>query len=172
MVAYRLVDLVGRATAANILGLTVRELDKLVEIYQLSEKLKNVREPGASITWAREIKNLNGKLLTPTVLNAIVRKVNDKEITNSKDIRKLRVVLRDPVAKQKFVDGATLDNVLDAVAPPEPKSTGLAGDIAELTQTLKRHSWTTLVASRGDAGLLRQVEEAERLLRDLKKVLE
>src|SRR5271157_2117168 len=42
MVAYRLVDLVGRASAANILGTTVRELDKLVEIYQLSEKLTNL----------------------------------------------------------------------------------------------------------------------------------
>ena len=30
MVAYRLVDLMGRASAANILGITVRELDKLV----------------------------------------------------------------------------------------------------------------------------------------------
>src|SRR5438874_1496241 len=69
MVAYRLVDLVGRASAANILGTTVRELDKLVDIYELSEKLKNVREPGASITWAREIKNLNRNLLTPTVLD-------------------------------------------------------------------------------------------------------
>ena len=172
MVAYGLVDIVGRASAANILGITVRELDKLVDVYQLSERLTNLAEPGASITWAREIKNINKSLLTPTVLDTIVHKVNDKEITNSKDIRKLRVVLRDPVAKQKFVDGATLDNVLDAVAPPEPKSTGLAGDISELTQALKRHSWTTLVASRGDADLLKQVEEAERLLRDLKKVLE
>src|SRR5436190_9538948 len=51
MVAYRLVDLLGRASAANILGITVRELDRLVDIYELSEKLKNVREPGASITW-------------------------------------------------------------------------------------------------------------------------
>src|SRR4030095_17263366 len=54
MVAYSLVDLVGRASAANILGITVRELDKLVEIYQLSEKLTNLPAPGASITWARE----------------------------------------------------------------------------------------------------------------------
>ena len=30
MVAYRLVDLMGRASAANILGITVRELDNLV----------------------------------------------------------------------------------------------------------------------------------------------
>ena len=172
MVAYGLVDIVGRASAANILGITVRELDKLVDVYQLSEKLTNLAEPGASITWAREIKNINKSLLTPTVLDTIVRKVNDKEITNSKDIRKLRGVLRDPVAKQKLIDGAPLDSVMDAVAPPEPKSSGLAGDIAELTQTLKRHSWTTMAKSRGDASLLKQIEEAERLLRDLKKELE
>src|SRR5690349_4727746 len=53
MVAYSLVNMVGRASAANILGITVRELDKLVEIYDLSEKIVNIAEPGASITWAR-----------------------------------------------------------------------------------------------------------------------
>ncbi len=37
MVAYRLVDIMGRASAANILGITVRELDKLVEIFELSQ---------------------------------------------------------------------------------------------------------------------------------------
>lgn len=171
MVAYGLVDIVGRASAANILGITVRELDKLVDIYQLSEKLTNLPEPGASITWAREIKNINKSLLTPTVLDTLVRKVNDNEITNSKDIRKLRVVLRDPVAKQKFVDGQSLDAVLDAIAPQETQKGTLAGEIQELTQALRRHSWTTLAESRGDARLLEQVEQAEKLLRDLKKAL-
>jgi len=172
MVAYGLVDIVGRASAANILGVTVRELDKLVDIYELSEKLTNLPEPGASITWAREIKNINKSLLTPSVLETLVRKVNENEITNSKDIRKLRVVLRDPVAKQKFVEGASLSAVLEAVAPvEEKKKSGLAGEIGELTAALKRHSWTTLLENRGDARLLEQVEEAEKLLRDLKKVL-
>jgi len=172
MVAYGLVDIVGRASAANILGVTVRELDKLVDVYELSEKLTNLPEPGSSITWAREIKNINKSLLTPTVLDTIVRKVNDNEITNSKEIRKLRVVLRDPVAKQKFVDGQSLEAVMDTLAPQEPAKKGsLAGDIAELTQALKRHSWTTLVDKRGDAELLRQVEEAEKLLAEMRKVL-
>src|SRR3954467_10183590 len=130
MVAYGLVDIVGRASAANILGVTVRELDKLVDVCQLSEKLTNLPEPGASITWAREIKNIKKSLLTPTVLDTIVQKVNENEITNSKDIRKLRLVLRDPVAKQKFVDGHKLDSVLEAVAPQEQIQKGtLAGDI-------------------------------------------
>ena len=172
MVAYGLVDIVGRASAANILGVTVRDLDKLVDIYQLSEKLTNLPEPGSSITWAREIKNINKSLLTPTILDTIVRKVNEHEITNSKDIRKLRVVLRDPVAKQKFIDGQTLEAVMDAVAPPPSTQKGtLAGDIQELTASLKRHSWTALVENRGDARLLEQVEEAEKLLRELRKVL-
>jgi len=172
MVAYGLVDIVGRASAANILGVTVRELDKLVDIYELSERLTKLPEPGASITWAREIKNINKSLLTPTVLDTIVQKVNENEITNSKDIRKLRIVLRDPVAKQKFVDGAKLDAVMDAVAPVEQAQKGtLAGDIQQLTAALKRHSWTALMESRGDARLLQKVDEAEKLLRELKKAL-
>src|SRR5688572_14592299 len=173
MVAYGLVDIVGRASAANILGVTVREVDKLVEIYQLSQKLTNLPEPGSSITWAREIKNINKTLLTPTVLDTIVRKVNDNEITNSKEIRKLRLVLRDPVAKQKFVNGESLETAVGALMPDESrtKKGGLAGDIAELTQALKRHSWTALVDNRGDEELLRQVEEAENLLKELKKAL-
>src|SRR4029079_19333804 len=68
MVAYRLVNLVGRASGANILGITVREIDKLVDIYEFSKKLEGVREPGASITWAREVKNLNKNILTPSAL--------------------------------------------------------------------------------------------------------
>src|SRR6185503_8168705 len=172
MVAYGLVDIVGRASAANILGVTVREVDKLVDIYQLSQKLTNLPEPGSSITWAREIKNINKTLLTPTVLDSIVRKVNDNEITNSKEIRKLRLVLRDPVAKQKFISGDSLETAVGALMPESSrKKGGLAGDIEELTQALKRHSWTALAESRGDAELLRQVEEAEKLLKELKKAL-
>jgi hypothetical protein len=38
MVAYSLVELVGRASAANILGLTVRDLDKLVSMFEASER--------------------------------------------------------------------------------------------------------------------------------------
>lgn len=172
MVAYRLVEYVGRASAANILGITVRALDKLVEIYQLSEKLTNLSEPGASITWAREIKNINKNLLTPTVLDTLLRRINDQEITNSKDIRKVRQIIRDPVAKQKFLNGETIDTALDAVPPPSTKKKGgLSGDIEELTETLKRHSWTTLLENKGDAQLLKQLDEAEQLVRELKKAL-
>jgi ParB family chromosome partitioning protein len=173
MVAYSLVNMVGRASAANILGITVRELDKLVEIYDLSEKLTNLAEPGASITWAREIKNLNKKLVSPITLDAIIRKVNEQEITNSKEIRKLRQVLKDPVAKDHFLSaGGTIDTALRTLAPtPSKKNQGLLGDIEQVSESLRRYPWTTLAALKGDPQVLRKLEETEKLLKDLKKAL-
>lgn len=173
MVAYSLVDMVGRASAANILGLTVRELDKLVDIYQLSEKLTNLVEPGASITWAREIKNLNKKLLTPTVLDTILKRINEQTITNSKDVRKIRQILKDPVAKENFLSPeGTIDSALQALSPaPSKKSKGLLGDIEQLSESLQRYPWTTLTALKGDQEVLRKLEETEKLIKELKKTL-
>jgi ParB family transcriptional regulator, chromosome partitioning protein len=174
MVAYSLVDMVGRASAANILGITVRELDKLVDIYQLSEKLTNLAEPGASITWAREIKNLNKKLLTPTVLDTVIRKSNDQEITNSKDLRKLRQILRDPVAKDEFLShNGSIESALQKLGPATSgkKRHGLLGDIDELSEVLRRYPWTTLAEMKGDPQIIRKLEETEKLLKDLKKAL-
>jgi ParB family chromosome partitioning protein len=173
MVAYRLVDMVGRASAANILGTTVRELDKLVETYQLSEKLTNLREPGASITWAREIKNLNKTLLTPDVLDVVVKKINDNVITNSKDIRKLRVILRDPVARHDFMSptGTVESAVLRAAPAEKPKQSGLLGDLEELSESLKRYPWTVLADLKGDSEVLKKLEETEKLVKELRKAL-
>jgi len=173
MVAYRLVDLVGRASAANILGITVRALDKLVEIYELSEKLRGVKEPGASITWAREIKNLSKKLVTPSVLDAIIKKVDSQSITNSKDVRLLRKILRDPVAKDDFLsDAGTLDSAMEKVAPTaKQKPQGLAGDVAALVDSIKRYPWTTLTDLKGDKEVLSKIEEAEKMLNVLKQQL-
>jgi ParB family chromosome partitioning protein len=173
MVAYRLVDIVGRASSANILGITVPQLDKLVEIYELSEKLTNIAEPGASITWAREIKNLNKNILTPTVLDTIIRRVNDKEITNSKDIRKLRQILKDPIAREEFLSKkGSIETSFKKVNPsPKKKSSGLLGEIEELSQALQKHPWTSIAKLKDDPHAIKKIEEAEKLLKDLKKAL-
>lgn len=173
MVAYSLVNMVGRASAANILGITVRELDKLVEIYDLSEKLTNLAEPGASITWAREIKNLNRKILTPTVLDTIIKKVNEQEITNSKDLRKLRQILKDPVGKENFLSAeGSIESALKTLGPaPSKKAHGLLGDIEQLSESLQRYPWTTLAAMKSDQQIIRKLDETEKLIKELKKAL-
>ncbi len=173
MVAYRLVDLVGRASAANILGITVRELDKLVEVFEISAKFTSLREPSAAITWARELMGVSKKLLVPTVIDAVVRKVNEKRITNSKDLRKLRKILPDPVARAHFLaESGDLDSAELRLRPSEKKqNTGPLTGLEAAVEAMKNVPWTALQDLRGDANVLKTIEEAEQLLRSLRKTL-
>ena len=173
MVAYRLVDLVGRASAANILGITVRELDKLVDIFELSEKFTSLRDPSAAITWARELMGVSKKLLTPSVTEAVVKKVNQKRISNSKDLRKLRMILADPVAHAHFLTNeGDLDSAMLRVAGTEKKpAVGLTGDLDAGIEAMQSASWLTLQQHKGDPQLLKKIEDAEGLLRSLRKAL-
>lgn len=174
MVAYRLVDLVGRASAANILGMSLREIDKLVEIYALSLRFTGLRDPAASIAWARELTGVSKKLLSPDVVDAVVKQVNSKRVTNSKDLRKLRSILPDPVARAHFLSGAgDLDSAALRVAPSGKKQqqAGLAGDLDAAVESMKRVPWTELAELKGDAEILKKIDAAEELLRSLRKAL-
>jgi ParB family chromosome partitioning protein len=173
MVAYRLVDLVGRASAANILGITVPELDKLVDVFQLSERFTKLREPGAGITWARELTGVSKKLLSPSVIDAVVRKVNQKRITNSKDLRKLRTILRDPVAKAHFLsDDGDLESAMLRTPAAETKTT--SSPLSELDAAIKAMRavpWTDLERLKGDTETLKTIDDAHALLASLRKTL-
>jgi ParB family chromosome partitioning protein len=172
MVAYRLVDLVGRASAANILGISVRELDRLVDVFELSERFKGLRDPSAAITWARELKGVSNKLLTPSVIDAVVSKVAQRRITNSKDLRKLRTILPDPVAREHFLkDEGNLESAVLRVSLVKKEPAGLSGELNAAVEAMKRVPWTTLAELKGNAALLQQIDEAETLLKSLRKTL-
>ena len=173
MVAYRLVDLMGRVSAANILGITVRELDKLVEIFEVSERFKALRDPSAAITWARELMGVSKKMLTPSVVDAVVKKVNEKRITNSKELRKLRTILPDPVARAEFLrDSGDLDSAQLRLGPKEPQPSGFLVNIEATVETMRSLPWTDLQAMKGDLEVLGKLDEAEALLRSLRKALQ
>jgi ParB family chromosome partitioning protein len=173
MVAYRLVEIMGRASAANILGITVRDLDKLVEVFKISEKFTSLRDPSAAITWARELMGVSKKLLTPSVIEAVVDNVNRKRITNSKDLRKLRTILPDPVAKAHFLgEGGDLDSAMLRVGPVETKKAGgLPGELDAAVEAMKKVPWAALQELKGDPEVLKKIEDAEALLRSLRSVL-
>jgi ParB family transcriptional regulator, chromosome partitioning protein len=174
MVAYRLVDLVGRASAANILGITVRELDKLVEVYEISGKFTALRDPSAAITWARELMGVSKKLLVPTVIDAVVKKVNEKRITNSKDLRKLRAILPDPVARAHFLsESGDLESAQVRIRPVGKKQDDQQplGELAAAVQAMRTVPWTTLQELRGNEVVLKRLDEAENLLRSLRRQL-
>jgi ParB family transcriptional regulator, chromosome partitioning protein len=173
MVAYRLVDLVGRASAANILGISIRDLDKLVDTFQVSEQFTRLRDPGAAITWARELMGVSKNLLTPSVVDAVIEKVNENRITNSKDLRKLRPILRDPVAREHFLsDEGDIESALLRIPQPEPNSS--RQPLAELdsaVEAMRRVPWTTLQGLQGDEDVIRRITEAEDLLKSLREAL-
>jgi ParB family transcriptional regulator, chromosome partitioning protein len=173
MVAYRLVDLVGRASAANILGMTVRELDKFVEIYEISERFTALRDPSAAITWARELMGVSKKLLVPTVIDAVVQKVNDKRITNSKDLRKLRSILPDPVARANFMSelGDLESAQLQIRQVQKTENEQPLKELRAALDAMKSVPWTTLEELKGDAAVLQTLDDAENLLRSLRLAL-
>jgi ParB family transcriptional regulator, chromosome partitioning protein len=173
MVAYRLVDLVGRPSAANILGVTVRELDKLVEVYEVSGRFESLRDPSAAITWARELMGVSKKLLVPTVIDAVVKKVNEKRITNSKDLRKLRTILPDPVARAHFLsDAGDLESAQLRIRLAERKRDDEPlSELVAAVEAMKTVPWTTLQELKGNETVLRKLDEAESLLQSLRKAL-
>jgi len=173
MVAYRLVELVGRASAANILGVTVRELDRLVQVFELSERFENLPEPASAITWARELNGVSKALITPSVVDAVASKVSRRLITNSKDIRQLRVILRDPVARAHFLDDldSTVDSALLRIAGGKPSKGGPVDELAAATRAIRNMPWTQVQQLRGDPQVLQQIDEATELLRSLRDSL-
>ncbi len=175
MVAYRLVDLVGRASAANILGVTVREVDRLVEIFEISRRFSELRDPSAAITWARELMGVSKKLLVPSVIDAVVKKVNERRITNSKDLRKLRTILADPVARTHFLsDSSDLESAQLRIRPVEKRQKEDDEPLADLGAALdamKRVPWTTLQELKGDETVLKKLDDAQNLLKSLRRAL-
>jgi ParB family chromosome partitioning protein len=113
------------------------------------------------------------KLLTPSVIDAVVKKVNDKRITNSKDLRKLRAILPDPVARTNFLSEAgDLETAMLRLGPKEqPKPVGLEGDLDAAVEAMKNVPWTTLQDLKGNKALLEKIEDAEKLLRSLRAAL-
>jgi ParB family chromosome partitioning protein len=180
MVAYRLVDMMGRASAANILGITVRELDKFVEVFELSEKFTSLRDPSAAITWSRELMGVSKKVLTPSVVEAVVKKVNQKRITNSKDLRKLRTILPDPVARTHFLSNeGDIDSAMLRLGPAKETRRGparetkraLSEDLEVAVEAMRNVPWTVLQELKGDPNVLKRIDDAEALLQSLRKAL-
>ncbi|MCP3381205.1 ParB N-terminal domain-containing protein [Bradyrhizobium sp. CCGUVB4N] len=174
MVAYRLIQLVGRASAANMLGISFKELDKLIEVFELSERFKGLKDDAASLTWARELLGVNKKLLSPTVIDAVVDKVARKRITNSKDLRKLRAILPDPVANAHFMtrDG-DLESAMMRLRAPAPKKEkgGLVSDLDTVVDSVKKVPWATLNELKKDPEFLKKIDEATTLLNSLRTTL-
>ena len=175
MVAHQLVKQIGPAGAASILELSVREIEKLVAIYELAERFTGFPEPSAAFVWARELMGVSKKLLTPSVIDAVVSKVNKRRITNSKDLRKLRQILPDPVAREHFLsDAGDIVSALLRLPYVEKSSapTCFTDKLDLAVEALKTLPWATLSSLKGDKLVLQRLEEAEALVSSLRRTLQ
>src|SRR5207253_906221 len=104
--------------AAMTLGVSVKELMKLVTIYEYSEKLGAVlASPDAAITWGREIVSLAEKYRSDELVDLVKEKIGAGLMVNSKEVRGLRDLVNHPVALKKFKDHPiTMKDALEDIA--------------------------------------------------------
>lgn len=171
-VAYKLTELVGRAKAADLLGVTLPEVDKLVEVYQYArDKFSRMGE--AAVTWAREVKSMSTRWLTADIEAATIKKVNEGRITNSKELRKIRTIVRNPEALEEFLqDDGTIESAMEKVSSEHETNKlgcGITRDLENLITTLREYSWSSVKDMKRDTGLRSKLDEVERLVEDLRE---
>ena len=65
-----------------------------------------------------------------------------------------------------------LDSAMLRVGPSERRDkSGLAGDLEAAIESMKRVPWTALADLKGDPEILRKIDDAETLLKNLRKSL-
>lgn len=172
-VAFGLTELVGKAKAAELLGVTLQEIDGLVTVYQYA-KDKFSKMGDAAITWAREVLSMSTRWRTPEIEAAIVKKVNKGLLTNSRELRKLRVIVKDPQALTEFMrDEGTIDSAMEKL-PAQTGTTGLGQgmirDLDNLIATLRSYSWSAVQALKRDPALKSKLDEADKLIHQLRDI--
>jgi ParB family chromosome partitioning protein len=89
-------------------------------------------------------------------------------------LRKLRQILPDPVAREHFLSkqGDIESAMMRLGAPQKNDKSGLTGDLESAIESMKRVPWTVLADLKGDPEILKKIDDAEALLRSLRKALE
>jgi len=172
-VAFGLTELVGKAKAAELLGVTLQEIDGLVTVYQYA-KDKFSKMGDAAITWAREVLSMSTRWRTPEIEEAIIKKVNKGLLTNSRELRKLRVIVKNPQALTEFMrDEGTIDSAMEKL-PAQTGTTGLGQgmvrDLDNLIATLRSYSWSAVQDLKRDPALKSKLDEADKLIHQLRDI--
>ena len=96
-----LMDLVGRKKTADIIGTDIKEVDGIIDTYNLSQRMTGSVKDRA-ISYARAIHGLPKKFQTEEYIGLLVDKVNSGVITNNVEIRQVKQVFTDDAAKKEF----------------------------------------------------------------------
>jgi len=177
--AYKLIQIVGRVSAASILGISVREVDALKEIFELSEEITGLSDPDASISYAREIRKISTHLRPPDVEKAIISKISKGFIKTSKEIRSLRKILRNDAARAEFMkDGSSVTDAMAVIVPPSSEESAkhrygrsVTEDVKTFSDSLSKYSWRALKKIDNKEELLSRIRQCQTILGEFEEVL-
>lgn len=177
--AYKLIQIVGRVSAASILGISVREVDALKEIFELSEEITGLSDPDVSISYAREMRKIATHLRPPDVEKVMINKISKGLIKTSKEIRSLRKILRNDAARAEFMkDGSSVADALKVIGPPSSEENvkrlygrSAAEDLKTFSDSLSRYSWRALRKIDNKEELLTRIRQCQTLLGEFEEVL-
>ena len=176
-VAYDLVKSVGLEEAQAILGVSMTEVRKLVDAMELSKRMPQDQEFSANISYAREIRSLAKPYRNDdNLVNCIIKRIDDGEITTSKSIRDLKRIFAEPAAKEVFLKEDS--SLADAWATmPKPKPEGMSGrhgltqSVSTLLSYLKTLPAIEIDSLKKDASFISQIEQCESALKAIRKMV-
>jgi ParB family chromosome partitioning protein len=170
--AKRLVEIVGDIKAAEILGLTFKQITRLKEIYELSTRISNVKNDG--IPFAREIMNLPAYLHSSMMVNAIIGIINEGYVTSPRQIRDLRRTLKKAKMEGTFRrDEVNIDKLKEILSCNENYSSdkNLFLDLTQFNRRISSYTWIKMIELRGNAKVIEKINECKRNLSRIQKLL-
>jgi ParB family chromosome partitioning protein len=176
-VAYDLVKAVGLEKAQAILGVSMTEVRKLVEAMELANRMPQDQEFAAKISYAREIRSLAKPYRNDDELvNRIIKRIADGEITTSKNIRDLKRLFGDPTAREVFLsEDTSLDDAWAVLPEAEPEGmsgkNGLAQSVSNLLRYLRTIPAVEIDSLKRDSNFLSQIEQCESAVKTIRKMV-
>lgn len=176
-VAYDLVKSVGIEEAQAILGVSMTEVRKLVDAMELAQRMPQDQEFAAQISYAREIRSLAKPFRSDDKLvNRIIQRIDDGEITTSKSIRDLKELFRHPEARESFLrENTSLKDAWAALPEAKPEGVGsrdgLMESISNLLHYLKTVPAVEIDSLKRDASFVSQIDQCQSALKTISKMV-
>ena len=176
-VAYDLVMVVGLEEAQAILGVSITEVRKLVDAMDLTKRMPQDQEFAAQISYAREIRSLAKPYRNDDELvNRIIKRIADGEITTSKSIRDLKQIFAEPTAREVFLkEDSSLKDAWVALPKAKPEGPsgreGLMQSVSSLLHYLKTLPAVEIDSLKRDASFLSQIDQCQSALKSIHKMV-
>jgi ParB family chromosome partitioning protein len=176
-VAYNLVQAVGLEQTQAILGVSMIEVRKLVDAMELANKMPHDQEFATEISYAREIRSLAKPYRDDEKLvDRIIQRISNGEITTSKNIRDLKQIFKHPKALEVFKkENTSLKEAWAALPKPKPEGMsgreGLTQSVSNLLRYLETLPAVEVDSLKKDSRFLEQLDQCQSALKSIRKMV-